>query len=160
MLNYRKINLGGGPQSLVHDLITQDGLTVIGDSDGSCALQSTKVGKHSAFAGTGRGRHRKNVDHRAALPLLHPFDPFRRIQNWVRVWHAADRSESASRGSCSPGGDTLFVNLAGLAQVNMQINKAGSNDQAASIKFVVSAATNFIGQSDFSDASISQQNIH
>jgi len=27
----------------------------------------------------------------------------------------------------------------------MQINKAGSNDQAASIKFVVGAATNFIG---------------
>ena len=42
----------------------------------------------------------------------------------------------------------------------MQINEAGSNDKTTSIKLFVSAATNFVRQSDFCDASIAQQNVH
>src|SRR5207244_3019783 len=111
MLNHRKINLGGGPQGLAHDVITQDGLAIVSDSHRACALQTTKVGKHSTLAGMSSCRHRKNVDHCTALRLLHPRDPFGRIQNRVGVWHAANRSESASRGSGGTGGDGFFVNL-------------------------------------------------
>jgi hypothetical protein len=72
----------------------------------------------------------------------------------MSVWHAADRSKTASGGGGRASGDGFFVSLPRLAQVNMQVNKTRGDDQTASIEFVVSASTNFIGRSDFSDATI------
>ena len=156
MLNHREVNLSGDPQGLAHDVLTQNGPAVVSNSHSACTLQAAKVGKRRTLAGMGRGRHWENVDHRAALWLLRPRDPFGRIQNWVRVWHAADRSESTSRGGGGAGGDGFFVGLPRLAQVNVQINKAGSNDQATSIEFLVGASTNFIRRRDFRDATVAQ----
>src|SRR5208282_1404748 len=68
--------------------------------------------------------------------------------------------ESPGGGGGGSGGDRLFVVLSWLAQVNVQVNESGGDDQAASVEFFVGAATNFVGQSDLGDAAVAQQHVH
>ena len=45
-----------------------------------------------------------------------------------RVGHADDRGEAAARGGGGAGGDVFLCRLARLAQMDVQINQAGTND--------------------------------
>ncbi len=95
------------------------------------ARKSVSVG---ALAGAGRGGDGKDIDHGAALGLPQPLHPFDRIDDRGGVGHGADGSESARGRGRRAGSNRLFVRLAGLAQVNVQIDETGRDDQSAGIE--------------------------
>ena len=75
MLHHRQIDLRRQTQSFTHHGLVEDGPAVIAHRYRTRPLQPAKVGQHRAFAGLGRGRDGKHVDHRPALRLQHPGDP-------------------------------------------------------------------------------------
>ncbi len=107
-----------------------------------------------------RGRDGKHIDDRAAFWLTQPLDPLDRIDHRNRVRHGADRSESARRSGGRAGRDRLFVRLAGFAQVHVQIDEAGRDDESAGIEFLIRAAFDFVGSRNFGNAAIFQQHVH
>ena len=52
--------------------------------------------------------------------------------------------------------------LAGLAQVHVQIDEAGRDDESAGIEFLGfgTPALNLVGRGNFGDAAIFQQHVH
>ena len=53
-----------------------------------------------------------------------------------RVGHANDGRETAARGGGGAGGDGFLCRLARLAQMNVQVNQAGTNHEAAHVHFL------------------------
>ena len=105
------------------------------------ALKSVSI---SSLAALRCSSDREDIDHCPALGTPHPVDPFRRIDHRRRVGHRANGSE-ASRGSCGgAAGDRFLVTLSRLAQVDVQIDESGRDDQPASIELVVGAAADLI----------------
>ena len=160
VLNHRKIDFGRQAQRFAHHCVAENGLAVVGDGHRARALQTAKVRQHRPFAGMSGGGDRKDVDHGAALRPLQPGDPFRRIDNGLRVGHAADGSESSGSSGGGAGGDGFLVTLPGLAQVNMQIDEAGSDDQPARVEFLVRGAANLARRRDLGHLPIAQQDVH
>ena len=160
VLHHRKIQLSAENQRLAHDAVIEDGLAIVGRRNRSGGLQRAEVGERSALAGAGRGRNGKHIDDRAAFRLTKPFDPLHRIDHRNRVRHGADRGKSTGGSGGRARRDRLFVHLSGLAQVHVQIDKAGSDDESTSIEFLVRTALDFVGSGDFGDATIFQQHVH
>ena len=50
-----------------------------------------------------------------------------------RVGHADDRGEAAARGGGGAGGDVFLGRLARFAQMDVQVNQAGTNNEAAHV---------------------------
>ena len=78
----------------------------------------------------------------------------------MRVRHAANRREPARCRRSSSGGDAFFVALAGLAQVNMQIDKSGSDNESTGIEFVVRAAASLARRGNLGHLPVTQQDVH
>ena len=97
---------------------------------------------------------------RAALWLLQPGDPLGRVHNRLRVRHATNGSESSGSSGSRAGRDGLLVTLPGLAQMDMQVNEARSDDQTTRIEFLVRRTARFARRRDLSHLPIAQQNIH
>src|SRR5262249_41092822 len=108
----------------------------------------------------GSRRDRKDIYRCAPLRLLQPCDPIRRIDDRMGIWHAANGGKSSSRSGGSAGGDSFLVTLAGLAQMDMQVDEARRNDQAPCIEFLVCVTTNLVGWSNFSHAAVAQKDVH
>ena len=62
-----------------------------------------------------------------------------------------------SRTRPAPG---LFVGLARFPKMHVQIDEAGSNDEAASVELLVGAPTDLVRRRDFGNAAVFQQDIH
>ena len=108
----------------------------------------------------GSGGDGKDIYHRAALRLLQPRDPLRRVDNGLRVGHAANRSESSGSSGGGAGGDSFLITLTRLAQVDMQIDKAGSDDQSPRIDFFMRCAAGFARRGDLGHLPVAQQDVH
>ena len=160
VLHHRKIQLGAEAQRHAHHVIVENRLAVVGDGDRSGALQGAEIGERSAPAAARGGCDRKDVDHRPALGIPQPRHPLRRIDHGRGVGHGANRSESSGGSRGRSAGDGLFVTLARLAQVHVQVDEAGRDDQSARVELLVGAAANLIGQRNFRDAPIAQQDVH
>ena len=160
VLDDGEVETGRRPQRVAHHGVAEDGTAVVADCDPAGALQGSEISKHGALAGMGRGDNREHVDHSAAFRLLNPGNPFGRIDNRRRVRHAANGSEAASSSSGSSGCDALFVALARLTQVDVQINEAGGDDQAASVEGFVCGAADFVGGCELRDAAVAQEQVH
>src|SRR5205823_13688215 len=89
-----------------------------------------------------------------------PRDPFGRIKHRGCVRHAANGSKASSCGGGSSRGNCFFVTLAGLAQVYVQVNESGCDDQASGIEGFIRAATNLVDGSNLSNLTVAQEHIH
>ena len=87
--------------------------------------KGAKVGQHRSLAGVSGGSDGKHVYHGAPVRLLQPGDPLRRVNDGLRVGHAAHGSKSSRGCRGRSGGDGFLVTLPGFAQVNMQVDEAG-----------------------------------
>src|SRR5208282_4829657 len=137
-----------------------DGLAIVSDRDGSGGVQRSKVGERYALTRPGRGGNGKHIDDRAAFGLTKPLDPLHRIDNWNCVGHGADRSEATSGRGGRARRNRLFVRLAGLAQVHMQIDEARRYRESTGIELLVRTTLDFVGRSNFGDPAILQQHVH
>src|SRR5258708_21128143 len=124
MLHDREIQSPAKNEGLAHDAVCEGGIAIVGDRNRTGGVQWGEIAERSALARPSRGSDGKDIDDRAALGLSKPLDPLDRIDNWNRVGHGADRSKAASGSSSRAGRDRLFVRLAGLAQVHVQIDEA------------------------------------
>ena len=122
--------------------------------------ERAEVGKRASAAAARGGGDGKNVDDRFALGMAQPRDPFRSIDNRRCVGHAADGREASRSSGGGSAGDGFFVVLPGLAQVDVQVDEAGSDDQAARIEFLIAGNADFVRLRNLGDAAIAQENIH
>ena len=86
MLNHGKIDFGRQAQSVAHHCVAENRFAVVGDGDGSGALQSAKVGEHGALAGVSGGGDGEDVDHCAALG------------RWIHVTHSGESTTGCVLG--------------------------------------------------------------
>ena len=160
VLHHGKIQFRAQTQSHAHDFVVEDRLSIVGDGNCSSALQRLKVGEGLSLAAKRGGGDGKNVDHGCAFGTAQPSDPFRSVNHWRRVGHGADRGEPAGSSGGSTAGDSLFVILTGLTQMDVQVDETRRNDEAARVELFVGAAADFIRQSDLSHAAIPQEDVH
>ena len=159
VLNDREADLGRQRKGLAHDVVVEDRFAVVAEGDGASLAQSLVVAEFFSLAAQ-RGRsNRKDVDHRAALAVLHPARDGRRIIHRARVGHGAHRGESAHGRSRRTGGNRFFVRLARLAQVHVQINKPGSDDEPLQVELFVRRGLRLAGRCDFNHQAIFQHQI-
>src|ERR1035438_2236897 len=137
MLHDREIQFRAEAQSHAHDVVVENGLAVVGDGDRSRPLQGAEVGESSALAAPGGGGDGEDVDQGCALGIAEPCDPFRGVNYGRGVGHGADRGEASGSRGGGTGSDGLFVTLAGLAQVNVQVDETGGDDQATGVEFFI-----------------------
>ena len=160
MLHHRKTQLSAQPQALAHDVVVENWPPVIGHRHRPRALQPAKIREHSAFAGMGRGRHRKHIDHRAAFRLAQPVHPLLRVDRRRRIWHAAHRRETPRRRCRRSRRNCLFVGLPRFPQMDMQVNKPRGNDQPPRIKFLLRPTPNLVRRRHFGHPPVAQHDIH
>ena len=160
MLDHRKIQLCARAQRFAHDGFIEDRLAVVRDSYCACFLQAAKIGQHGTFAVVGGGCDWENINQGAALGLADPVYPFRGVNHGRGIRHAAYRREPASSGGGGAGRDRFLVTLAGLAQVNMQVNEAGSDDQTARVEFSFGVTPDFVRRCNLGHLAIAQQEVH
>ena len=130
VLNHHQPNFGSQRQRFAHDLVVQNRLAVIAQRHCASFLQCAIVAELFAQAPQCRRRHRKHVDHRAALLVLHPSRHCRRVVDRPRIRHRADGSKSARRRRRRSAGNVLLMRLSRLAQVHMQVDEARSHNQS------------------------------
>src|SRR5689334_430493 len=96
---------------------------------------------------------------RAASGIEHPARDFRRIIHRAGIRHGADGGKSSRSRGHGAAGDGLFVRLAGLSQMDMNIDEAGRDDESAGVESVVGFSAQFAGGRDFNHATIFEQEI-
>src|SRR5579864_1759279 len=160
MLHDGKIDFRRRTQRIAHGGFAEDRLAIVGDSDGSRSLQGAKVGQHRAFAGLGSGGDWEHVGHSSTLRLAYPRDPLGRVEHRRGVGHAAHGSEAASCGCRRSGCYRFLVALPGLAQMSMQVNESGRDDQTLRLNFFVSSAANFVRRCNLRDLPVAQKKVH
>src|SRR5579864_3256747 len=159
MLDYRQVERGRCDQSLAHDLVVEDGLAIIAQGHGPGALEGREVGELFTAAANGRSSNGEDIYVSAASGIKHPARDFRRVVHRVGIRHGADGGKSSGSRGHGAAGDGLFVRLTGLAEMDMNIDEAGSDDEAASVERVVGFTAQFAGGSDLNHAAIFEQKI-
>jgi len=151
--------------AVVHHLAREfcrgDGLAIVGDGDDAGLLHGGDFRDGFAFAADARG---------ADGPNAHAGGGFGAIENEardagvvvhrLRVWHAADGSEAASCCGARAGLDAFRGFLAGLAEMRVKVDEAGSHDQAGGVEdFGGLIWRDFSGLRDFDDFVAIKKNI-
>src|SRR5258708_19539372 len=87
-------------------------------------------------------------------------EPLRRVHYGRGIRHRTNRRETSRSSGSGAACDGFFVALAGLAEVNVQIDESRSDDQTAGIKLFIGAATDLVRQGNLSDTAVAQKNVH
>lgn len=106
-----------------HDLGTDHGGIIVGESDGPSSNEAADLGQLSAGPPFGDGAHGEHVG--IAGPLRLQIDELRRglvIQSRLGIRHASNRRNAAREGRCRTRGDGLVFIPARLTQVNVHID--------------------------------------
>ncbi len=144
---------------MAHDRVAEDRLAVVGEGHGACPLERGEVSELFAMAADGCSGNRKDVHVRAARGIEHPAGDFSRVIHGAGVGHGADGGKAA--GGCGHGaaGDRLFVGLAGLAQVNVNIDEARCDDESAGVEAFIGATAQLARRSHFRDTAVFEQEV-
>src|SRR5438093_13763749 len=87
----------------------------------------------------------------------HELDHASRIDRWLGIGNRAEGREAAARGGECPRRDRLLVLEAGLAEVCVDVNEAGADDETTRVDGLVRARAG-IG-ADFGDAAVRNHDI-
>src|SRR6202012_4855053 len=109
---------------------------------------------HGAAGGGGDG---EDADGGVALGREHPFGDLGRVVHRNGGGHGADAGEAAGRGGRSAGGDGFLVALAGLAQMDVNVDEAGGDDEAVGVDDFGVLVFGFAGGFDGGDLAVFQQ---
>ncbi len=161
MLNHRKIQRPAIIHHLPRELCRGDRFSIIGNAHDPRFLHGRDFGNRFAFA---PHRRRPNRPHTNAAGNLRAIQNEPRdgsiVVRRLRIRHAADRREPAARRRSRACFDGFRRLLSRLAQVHVDIDKAGSDDQAAGVKnFRVSRRGNFPSRPNFLYLLPIQQNV-
>ena len=154
-LNHGKIDFGRQAQSVAHQ-VAENRFAIVGDGNRWGLLRSAKVGQHSALAGVSGSGDGEDVDHCAALRALDPRDPSGESTTGCVLGMQQTEVNLRPRLRRFRWQWSLYT-LAGFAQVDMQVDEAGSRDQPARVELVVCRSSKLAGRRDFRDLPIASR---
>ena len=120
--------------------------------------QARELGQVAAGAADRDAGDRQHPRVGSGRRVEHAGDQHRRINRRRRVGHRADRREAAARRGPRAGRDRLLVLLAGLAQVHVQVDEAGSDDESRRVQHG-RAVGRFQAGPGFGDAPVAEQQV-
>src|SRR5580700_6907392 len=136
MIDHRQAEGAGRFHGAAHDTRIHDGASVVGDGDDASVLHQADGGQLFAGASLGDGADGKYINHRVARRALDDIAGDGGVVVHGRgVWHAADGGESTGSGGARAALDRFGVLEAGLAQVDVHVDKARRDDEAGSVEF-------------------------
>ena len=136
MIDHREAEGARGFHGAAHDARIHDGPAIVGDGDDARLLHQADGGQLFAGAAFGDGADGKYIDDGVALGALDDVaGDGGVVVDWRRVRHAADGGEPTGGGGARAGFDGLGVFEAGLAQMDVHVDKAGRDDQAGRVEF-------------------------
>ena len=160
MLDDAEADAGCSGEGLAHHAIFEDGVAVVGDGDGAGGFERGEVVECFAFGTAGGCGDGEDADARAAFGGEHPAGDFGRVVDGNGVGHGRDGGESACGCCGGAGGDGFFVALAGLAEMDVNVDEAGCDDEAGGVEdFSTVGELEFAGAGDFGDAAVFEQDV-
>ena len=149
-------------QRAAHDLMVLDTMPVVGERDDARFVHRADGREflaRDAFRNRAGG---EDVHARLGLRFFqNPRHHARAVDARRSIRHAHDAREATRRRSLRPAGDSLFRRLARLAQVNVEVDEAGTNDEAARVDHfqVVAVLPRQTIEVNFFDLPIGQVNV-
>ena len=124
---------GGVGQAALEDAGIRDGGGV-GEGDGAGVEEEADLGHLAAFAALGQRRHRQHVD-RARLDgaAVQELERLRGVDRRPGVGAGDDGGDAAGGGGGAGGAEALLVALAGLADLDADVDDAGGEAAAAAV---------------------------
>ena len=151
---------GCSGESFAHDVVFENRAAIVSDGDGASGFERGEVVSASPFDPRVAAAMGKTRTDAPAFGGLHPARELRRVIDGSRVGHGGDGGESAGGGGRGAGGDGFFVGLAGLAEMNVNVDEAGRDDQARGVEdFRAVFAFELAGGGDFGDATVFEKDV-
>ena len=123
----------GAQECGAHHGWIEDGLSVVGEAERSGRGEGLEVGEFRAPAAEGGGGHGEEAYGRIAGRVEHPGQGGGTVVDRQGVWHGHDGGEATGGGGAGSGGDGLLVGLAGFAEVDVDVDEAGRDNEAGSV---------------------------
>ena len=134
MIHHRQIKHFGVFQRAAHEFVVLHAMAVVGDGHDAGAFERADGCEFLARDVFGNGAGDKDIyDAVLGGAFIDEGDGPGVVNGRGRVGHADDRGEAAPRGGGGAGGDVFLCRLTGLAQVDVQINQAGTNNESAHV---------------------------
>src|SRR6201996_7533572 len=159
MLDYRQPGGGGGTQDGTHGLVAQDRFAIVAHRDSPGVAQGLVVCENLAHACDGGCANGIDACLCSALRRLHPLRDLGGVIDRKSVGHGGYAGEAT--GCCCRGAarDGLLVTLPGFAQVDVNINESGSNDEPGCIDDLHVLPIDFEIRFDYGDAAVLDEQI-
>ena len=134
MVDDGQAECGAVAERLPHEVGVGERVAVVGEADRAGLGELAHLRQLTAAAALGDAANREHT-HRAFLAGLaqHELDDGGAVDGRVGVWHGADGGETAPRGGPRTGSYGLFVLVARLTEVAMEVDEPRGDDQAASL---------------------------
>ena len=135
MIKQRQVKHLGVLAGAAHEIVILHTMAVVGDGDDAGFFQAADGREFFAGEIFTDGAGDKNIYH--AFPssaFANQRDRASIVNRRCGVGHTDERGEAATRRCRRAAGDIFFGGLAGLAQMNMQVNQTGRNDFAGDIQ--------------------------
>src|SRR5581483_3430914 len=141
-----------------HKLVVLHAAAIGGDSDAARALERSGGGDLLALLPGSDAPGGINPDDGIAVgDILDELDRAGVVRHRHGVGHADDGGETAGGGGARAARDGLLVRLAGLAEVDVNIDQAGAGDEAGGIDL---AGAFFVGGAErFDEDAVADENI-
>ena len=130
----QRAEAGGIGQAALEDAGVGNGAAVH-EGDGARVHQEADLGHLAAVAALGQRSHRQDVDRarRNGAPLQE-LERLGRVDRWHGVGAGNDRGDAARRRRCAGGAEALLVPLAGLADLDPDVDDAGGEASPAAVE--------------------------
>ena len=161
VLDHAQAHARRGGQGFAHDAVFQNRMAVVGHRDGAGGFERGKIVERFALR-SARGRGDGEDAHtarRAPGPCIQRVISGESLTG-DGIGHGGHGGESSRCRGCGAGGDGLFVALARLAQMHVNVDEARRNSQAGRIEdFGAIGGFQLAGGGDFGDAAVFEQNV-
>ncbi len=121
-------------ENAAHEFVALDTTAVIGDGDDAGALEGAKGCHFPACHALGQATGRVNVNDGIALGgVLDELDRSGVVADRRGIGHADDGGKASGGGAAAAAADGFLMGLSGIAEVDMDIDKAGADNEAGRV---------------------------
>jgi len=135
VIHHRQIEHAGVLDRPPHEIVGLHAFAVVGDRDHAGALEGANRRQRLALHADGDAAGRVHPhDGVAGGGVLDELDGAGVVRDRGRVRHANHGGEPAGGGGARPGCNGLLVGLAGLAEVDVDVDQPGAGDEATGVE--------------------------
>ncbi len=154
----RQTEHAGVLEGAAHEVRVGYGRAVVAEGDGARLGKLREVRQFAAGAAPGYAGDREDAD--SALRLRGAEDELDHaggVDGWLGVGHGADGGEAAARRCERAGRDRLFVLEAGLAEMRVDVDEPGANNETTGIDGLARILPS--SRAHFSDAAVGDEDV-